>query len=344
MYCKIIIFLFIACFIPVQAAEVVVRDMAGRDVKCPSPCKVERIFATSHAMSCVLLALAPEKLCALNRAFTPEDKVYLGDVVDKKPVLGGWLGSGKPTNSESFLSLRPQIVFAPEYKRGGNGKKIQKVIKRFGIPLLYADINDLGKMPEALIFIGKVIGADKRASVLAAASKELLNRISKIGKNGVKVYYAAGPDGLSSYSGRSPETEVIYLAGAGNVLDKNVGENVSGKNRRVTVNIESLIKRDPDLIIVNSPATVKYIKSNPAWNSVSAVKKGRVYPIPLHPVSWVNRPPSFPRLLGVMWLANIIDSKAVTDEELNNSTKKFYKVFYNCELTDEILKKLLSGE
>ncbi len=325
--------------------DVVVTDMVGRKIACPSGDEVKRVFATSYAMSCVLYALAPDKLCALNKAIAPEASRYLGDAIKAKDVLGGWLGFGKPANIEALLKHRPQIIFAPDYKRKSGGKYIENTIKRYNIPLLYADIHRLDKLPESFAFIGRVIGREERGHELAATTREFLKRISKISKNGKKVYYASGTDGLSSYSGRSPEMEAIYLAGGVNAIDlKGSFNGRQKKNRRVTVNFEYLLKIDPDVIIVNSRQTGEYIKKNQAWSSLSAVKKHRVYQIPLQPISWINRPPSFPRLLGTLWLAGLLDSSAISTTELKKYVRLFYKSFYRCELTEVELNNFVTAK
>ncbi len=325
--------------------DVAVTDMVGRKIVCPSGEEVKRVFATSYAMSCVLYVLAPDKLCALNKAINPEASRYLGDAIKAKDVLGGWLGFGKPANIEALLKHHPQIIFAPDYKRKSGGKYIENTIKRYNIPLLYADIHHLDKLPESFTFIGRVIGRKERGLELAATTREFLKRISKISKNGKKVYYASGTDGLSSYSGRSPETEAIYLAGGVNAIDlKGSFNGRQKKNRRVTVNFEYLLKIDPDVIIVNSRQTGEYIKKNPAWSSLSAVKNNRVYLIPLQPISWINRPPSFPRLLGALWLAGILDSSVISVTELKKYVRLFYKSFYRYELTEAELNNFAAAK
>ena len=70
------------------------------------------------------------------------------------------------------------------------------------------------------------------------------------------------------------------------------------------------------------------------------MKKGKVYQIPAQPFSWFDRPPGANRMIGIVWLAQLLyperfpyDMVAVTQE--------FFQVFYEFSLSKEQVKALL---
>lgn len=67
--------------------------------------------------------------------------------------------------------------------------------------------------------------------------------------------------------------EWIRLAGGRSVL--------AGTGNKAVVSLEEIIKSDPKIIIVGSGRTsgskgIEEIKKNPAWQSIRAVKNGRL--------------------------------------------------------------------
>ena len=59
------------------------------------------------------------------------------------------------------------------------------------------------------------------------------------------------------------------------------------------------------------------------------------------PYGWFDAPPGVNLLIGVRWLASILYPKQFP-ENLRDTTRTFYKLFYSVELTDEQINALLS--
>ena len=62
--------------------------------------------------------------------------------------------------------------------------------------------------------------------------------------------------------------------------------------------------------------------------------------MPNKPFSWMDRPPSVNRFLGVQWVANLLYPD-VYDIDLAETTKEFYKLFYSVDLTDDQVSDIL---
>jgi iron complex transport system substrate-binding protein len=82
-------------------------------------------------------------------------------------------------------------------------------------------------------------------------------------------------------------------------------------------------------------------RSDPAWQTIDAVAKGRVYQWPALPYSWGSRPPSVNRLPGVAWLAYVARARAF-DAEFERDVRMLYGDFYHLKLTDALLQTLLT--
>ena len=89
------------------------------------------------------------------------------------------------------------------------------------------------------------------------------------------------------------------------------------------------------------PAFYRSVVADPLWASVKAVRERRVYLAPNLPYGWFDAPPSVNRPIGVRWLASILYPKQFP-EDLRDTTRTFYKLFYSVELTDEQIDMLLS--
>ena len=199
------IIFWLAMLLAVSASADMITDMAGRKVNVPAPDKVKRIFTASTAVSYLVYAVAPEKLCGLNRPWRHGDEKYLVPTIRNKPVLGGWLGQGgRISNSEEILATGPQLVFASMVKKSSLGNKIEKNLKMLRIPLLFVKSSELKNLPEAFKFVGKVTGKSSRAEKLCAATERLLKRIAEIKppKSGrLRIYYSFSPDGFAHLAG-----------------------------------------------------------------------------------------------------------------------------------------------
>ena len=79
------------------------------------------------------------------------------------------------------------------------------------------------------------------------------------------------------------------------------------------VSLEQLLVWQPAVIIVcvdrqfaDGTGNWTRLMSNPAWQNIAAVKNGKVYEIPSLPHNWFDRPPSVNRILGLVWLGNLL--------------------------------------
>jgi len=66
----------------------------------------------------------------------------------------------------------------------------------------------------------------------------------------------------------------------------------------------------------------------PVWQSVTAVRKKRVYLSPHVPFGWFDYPPGANRLIGLLWLSEILYPDLFR-HDLKRETTRFYELFYH---------------
>ena len=79
----------------------------------------------------------------------------------------------------------------------------------------------------------------------------------------------------------------------------------------VSVNLEELLVLDPDVILARTGALARFIRADPGWSALRAVRQGRVFSPPELPFNWVERPHSQFKALAAQWLAKQILSRSL---------------------------------
>jgi iron complex transport system substrate-binding protein len=216
------------------------------------------------------------------------------------------------------------------------------VSEQTGIPVIFVEAT-LYTMADAYDALGELLGVPERAAALSAYVRETLalaeeNRVRIAEEDRVSVLFGNGEYGLEVAGAGSIHAETIEVAGAENVA---VLDRVSGSGRDA-VSIEQVMLWDPDAVILAPDSCYNDIFDDPQWANVGAVRRGAVYEIPLGPYSWLDRPPSVQRALGVLWLGNLLYPE-LYDIDMIEETRRFYALFWNCALTEDEARALLAN-
>jgi len=337
-----LIFLTVLCIVAAapcaRAREVV--DMDGCKITVPD--RVIKVYATSPPSTYMLYAMDPDVLVGLNFPLKEQERRFLRKSVTTKPVIGGFFGQGQTANPELILKADPDVIIMWRQK-GSMGKSMmeEEMMKKFPIPKFHVQVDSLKDYEKAFIFVGRLLGKEDRAMVLSKYGRDALTDVQKkIGSipasKRVRVYYAEGPDGLSTECDTSWHGELINLAGGVNVHRCDIKDQMGMEK----VNLEQVIAYNPDLIVVQEDTFFDAIFKDPRWQTVKAVKDKRVYLIPKAPFNWFDRPPSFMRFLGVKWFANCLYPNEYPID-IVGTAKKFYKLFLGIDLSDEEIRKVI---
>ena len=101
-----------------------------------------------------------------------------------------------------------------------------------------------------------------------------------------------------------------------------------------------LVLWDPAIIVTNDPNFHREVWKLPVWNSVTAVRTKRVYLSPHLPFGWFDYPPGANRLVGLLWLSEILYPQLFR-HDLKRETAEFYRRFYHQAPSEEQLARLL---
>jgi iron complex transport system substrate-binding protein len=324
-------------FCGAEAREI--EDMAGRRTSVPDA--VTKVYASSPPAVYMLYALDPALCAGLNYPFNRHEQRWLREDFINLPVIGGWFGQGRTPNQEALLKIKPDVMLVWMWKQSAVNEKIEQTARQLGLPLIYLKLDRLEDYADAFRFLGQLLHREERARSLGEYARRALEGIAPMASaipedEKTAVYYAEGPDGLSTECDKSPHAELIELAGGRNIYQC-APKNDFGMER---ISIEQVMAADPEVILAQEKDFVDNVYQDPRWQSIRAVKNRRVYLVPRSPFNWFDRPPSFMRLLGIKWLANILYPERYP-LDIGKETREFYSLFLGVELDDKALEEVL---
>lgn len=316
------------------------NDMDGHPVILPD--QTDRVFGSSPPMNYLLYTLNPDKMIGLNfKARNPNnsaDEQFLNKRFLSLPVIGSFHGGGQSINLETLMKYKPQLVLV--WQDDMLVQTVAREIEKTAIPSYMIPFRHIDDMPRAFRLAGNAIGESKRGEILATYSEKIIKDVQKSVSKAkpVRYYYAEGLDGLSTECDSSFHVEAMNFAGGRNVHSCQQ----SGILGLEKISFETLLAYNPDVIIVQNRSVYNDLITDPMWKSLRAVKNGRIHLVPVQPFNWVDRPPSFMRVLGIQWLAHLFHPKEFK-ADLNQRTKEFYDLFLHVKLSDEQIKNLLGA-
>ena len=109
------------------------------------------------------------------------------------------------------------------------------------------------------------------------------------------------------------------------------------------VSMEQILIWNPEIVILAPDSCYDDIYGDKLWARVDAVKNRRVYEVPIGPYNWLDRPPSVQRVLGILWLGNIVYPEQY-DFDIAEKAQEFYRLFFRYDLSAEEARELLGVE
>ncbi len=326
--------LLLLAALPALAARDFIDD-AGRKVSLPD--KVTRVYAAGPPASVLVFALAPDTLIGWTRAFRPNEAEWIPEKYAKLPELGRLTGRGNTANVEVLLQAKPDLIVDIGSTNATFSSLADRVQQQTGIPYILLD-GRLSTTAQQIEKLATALGVEARGKELADYSRKLIDGLqSKIAAipadKRPAVYYARGPQGLTTGLQGSINVEMIEFLGARNVAASQPGG-------LANVGLEMVVLWDPPVIVTNDPHFYRDVGKLPVWNSVDAVRKKRVYLSPHLPFGWFDYPPGANRLVGLLWLSEVLYPGEFR-HDLRKEVATFYKLFYHREPTAAQLDALL---
>jgi iron complex transport system substrate-binding protein len=240
---------------PRAPAAIVLRDDLQREVSIPHP--ATRIIS--------MLPSLTEIVCALGAC----GRIVATDRFSDWPASVTALpkaGDLDDASIELIVSLKPDLVLI------SSAQRISARLAELGVASFALNPQSLADEERAVTLIGALLGAERQAATLNAAT---MRRVEEIGAQAIRrargasvsVYfeidrtpYAAGP---RSYIG-----ELLARLGTRNIVGEQLGQ-------FPRLNSEYVVRRDPDIMFV-SPRDVEGLAERPGWGELRAVRERRI--------------------------------------------------------------------
>ena len=258
-----VLMIILAWLSVVTAAEVVVVDDNGQQIKLAAPAK--RIVSLAPNITEVLFHIgAGEKIVGADE--------YSNYPEEAKDILR--VNNHAAANYELILSLEPDLVIAWQ---SGNGNKIIDPLRKLGIPVFVVETNKMDAIPSLFRRFGKLSGhgdqAEQRAHEFSRRLQEL--RAAQAGKSVIKVFYQIWDEPLITLNGEHMVSDIINLCGGVNVFSDAIP-------LVPYVNIETVVAADPEVIIAGGSREERpaWFESWQKWSGISAVINQHIYLIP----------------------------------------------------------------
>ncbi len=311
-------------------------DDAGRRVEVPA--RIDRVFAAGAPAEVLLYTLVPDKLTGRNRMPDADGLPFFPEAYRTPRLIRQLPEVDNPAADAELLAIAPDLYVDYGTVQSDYVEALDAVTRRTSIAGIILN-GQLARIPDVYRRLGGLLGVDARGQRLADEAATLLSRyrgVLRAGGRQTRVYITCSPDGTLPCLADDASGEQLEHLGGVNVAGVRPGS--PGR----PLSAADVAALQPDAIVVTGFAgAAARLRNDPAWNAVPAVAAGRVYQPPTQPYSWGARPPSVNRLIGVAWLAYVLQDKPF-DAALRAEVQTFFRDFYHLDLTEAQLTSLLT--
>ena len=312
-------------------------DSAGRTVELPKD--VTKVAVSGPLAQIVLFALCPDKLVGIANAWDKTAEQYFAPEYFNLPELGQLYGGKGELNLETLLNSGAEVVIDVGEPKETVVEDLDALQEQTGIPFVHITATT-ATMGDAYRKLGELVNMPDEAEKLAAYCDKVYADTLAISESVEKanLLYVLGDQGLNVIAKGSYHAEVI------DILSNNLAEvaEPSSKGSGNEVDMEQILKWNPDVILFAPGSIYATVASDAAWQKVTAIKNGAFYEVPFGPYNWMGFPPSVQRYLGMLWMAKLLYPDAA-QYDLYQAVAEYYQMFYHCELTQEQFDTLVSN-
>ena len=249
-----------------------VQDDLGREVTLEK--KPERIVVTSASF------LEPLHEVGGEVVGRPDSRTKMPDYAKDKASVG----KVYQIDVEKVLSCEPDLVIINK----GMNEKLVDTLETSGIKTLVVDMKSYADVKREVALFAQLTGEKEKGEALISSMEKKIQAVKeKIpqDKRRVSIIHSTN-QGLT-----------VQLSGsiAGSIAEMLGWENVAGDMTPLEkdpdsapYSLETMVEKNPELLFVTSMGKLEEIKAsmdatmaeNPAWQSVEAVRQGKVYYLP----------------------------------------------------------------
>lgn len=296
----------------------------------PEPIEIKRVLAANEAAAVMLNSVAPAQLVGWPTALNQTSLSWLSASSTKLPVIGGLEGTELPLSLDQLRDLSPDVIVAVGDGTPQQQAQAERVSTASGIPYVLIK-GQLQDAPEQLLWLGSLLGQQRHGQQLASTAQQVLDLAQPVTVSAPTVYWAEGETGLKTTTASSDLSQVFQVAGLKNVVPEEGAPEIT---------LEQIKTWKPDFILTADPAFYQHVFEELDWQEVSAVQNQRVFFVPQVPFGWLDKPASINRLLGIQWLAAVVQQKP--EHELINELRHLFIMLYQTDPGVEQLQQLLA--
>jgi len=262
----------------------VLTACASRPTTAPTAASAASITVTDDAGRAVTLKSLPTRIVSLAPSNT--EVVYalgLGDLLvgdteycdyppeaKSKTKIGGFAN----IDLEKVVGLNPDLVLATNI----HAKTVVPELEKRGITVVVVEPKNVDDVLAKITFVGKLTGASENAAKLTAQLKSRIDAVTTkvaMAKTKPRVFYEIDKSLYTPGPG-SFINDMIVKAGGANIA-------ADAKGSYAQLSPEAIVARDPQVVLLgdmNFGESPESVKARPGWSNISAVKSGRIVPIP----------------------------------------------------------------
>ena len=190
------------------------------------------------------------------------------------------LGNGMQPNVEAVLGAHPDLVvlYASEGNRGAASR-----LRAAGASTLSLHMDRVSDLRRVAVLLARAVGDSMAGVRLADSVQRTLDHVRDLARQRVRdparegaaaspatprVFWFIWESPLYTIGRGSFLSELVEIAGARNIFD-----DLEAAAPQVT--LEEVVRRNPD-IIITGPENARRIRQSAAWQTIPAVRRGRV--------------------------------------------------------------------
>ncbi|MBT8341990.1 MAG: ABC transporter substrate-binding protein, partial [Desulfatitalea sp.] len=261
--------------LPAAQPNPTITDALGRVVRLPD--RTERI-ACLYAFSGHVVAMLgkADQIVAVSNGLKRDIlfcKMFPGVTRATVPKRQGAI------NIEALIGARPDVVFVQS--QTGQDPATADRLDALGLTWIAIDFHTMAQQRNAILMIGKAIGALRKAKSYNAYYTNCIERVSRMVamiplENRPKVFHATVEPNRTSPRQSLP-SDWLAQSGLNNVITMDP-DRLAGGNKQV--GMEQILLWNPGVILANEPGVANFIMRDSQWSAVRAVRCGRVYQMP----------------------------------------------------------------
>ena len=298
-----------------ETFPVTVTDQLGREVTIEK--EPQKLVSGYYISTSIVIALDLEDELVGVEAKAGKRAIY--KLAAENIVALPSVGTAKEFDLEGCAALSPDLVIVPAKLKD----KIASM-EELGLTVIAVNPENNDLLKEAVELIGKATGQTAKADDLVKTiDKGIASLKDRVGSETNPTVYLAGNSNILQTAGaKMYQNTLIENAGGVNVaaeIDDNYWAEVS---------YEQILKWDPDYIILAADAdyTVDDVLKDTNLADCKAVKNGNVYIVPSDAEALDSPVPA--GYLGSYYIASVIHSDIVSEEDFQTEAVNFYEKFY----------------